>query len=245
MKPFQIMTYNVWVCNKRMDLMPKPILESGADIIGLQEPRDEHLRILHEALPGCYLNYGFGREANLGGEYSSVIVNTARFTVLDTGTLWLTDTPHAFSVIPRSLCPRIFTWVRLHDNETGREFTHINTHLDHGPEEVRVEQAKILLDYAARIDGPVSITGDFNAEEKACPSYQAFVDAGYDDAKFLAPDTEDKQTWHGFKNANKVIDFCFVRRGDFDVRRYRVLDKQYDGTFPSDHNPVLVELALK
>ena len=53
-------------------------------------------------------------------------------------------------------------------------------------------------------------------------------------------------SFNSFRNgnpSNDIIDHIFVTK-DFSVKRYGILTDTYHGKFPSDHYPVLVQLAL-
>lgn len=253
---FTIATYNVWIggCNdpERLALLAKISNRIAPDILGVQEAANSHLGALLAALPSRYKRIGEGRDGGRNGEYSAILLNTVRFEMLGSGTRWLSDTPEKPSKLESSYCPRIFTWARLRDRETGREFCHINTHLDHGLEEVRIAQVRMLLDFAKTIDLPVSITGDFNVFEKEGASYRMMVDGGFDDAKFLAPartpgEPTTETTWQNFGRTDAitgVIDYCFLSRGDFKVGPYTVHHSKIGDFYASDHNPVVVEADL-
>ena len=247
---FTIATYNVWVGGsndpERLALLGKISNRISPDILGVQEATNSHLGALLAALPSRYKRIGEGRDGGRNGEYSAILLNTVRFEILESGTRWLSDTPDRPSKLEKSYCTRIFTWAKLKDRETGRVFCHINTHLDHGLEEVRVAQAQMLIDFTKTIELPISITGDFNVFEKEGASYQTMLKGGFDDAKFLSPVRSPiEATFQNFDKTDDmagVIDYCFLSRGAFAVKSYTIYHSKIGNFYASDHNPVVVDV---
>ncbi|MCQ2432502.1 MAG: endonuclease/exonuclease/phosphatase family protein [Clostridia bacterium] len=244
---FKVMSFNLWcggVTPERTERVFAMIRKYDPDILGVQEATPQWMKLLKEAFP-AYTACGIGREGGDKGEYSAVFAKNARFTVKSECTRWLTGTPEEFSFVEGSLCPRVYTCAELTDNCDGSRLYHVNTHLDHGPEEVRVIQAKYLHEFLETLDAPFSVTGDFNCEEGTSPSYQSFTASLIEDSKMKAEQKYAAPTFHGYHDLKAIIDFCFIRRGDYTVEDYRVLDELIDGEHPSDHNPVLVTLCRK
>ncbi|MBQ9964375.1 MAG: endonuclease, partial [Clostridia bacterium] len=58
--------------------------------------------------------------------------------------------------------------------------------------------------------------------------------------------TEDTFTFHEFFHHNgerSVIDFVFISNG-FKAETYHVIQDKINGTFPSDHCPVIAEVSF-
>ena len=247
MKSVSIMSFNLWcggVTEERTARVLAAIRASSPDILGVQEATPQWMAILRAALPE-YTSAGFGREGGDKGEYSAIFAKNERFDILAEETRWLTDTPNVFSYVEGSLCPRVYTCAKLFDKENKCELYHINTHLDHGPEEVRMIQAHYLYDFIEGLDAPVSVTGDFNYDERTSEVYKYFTAGVIADAKYLAKEQYAAPTFHGFNNLDAIIDFCYVSRDAYEVSEYRVIDTLFDGEHPSDHNPVVVTLCKK
>ena len=247
MKNISIMSFNLWcggVTEERCARVCAAIRESAPDILGVQEATPQWMNILRNALPE-YASAGIGREGGDKGEYSAIFVKKERFDILAEDTRWLTETPEVFSYVEGSLCPRVYTWANLYDKANNTELYHINTHLDHGPEEVRMVQAHFLYDFIEGLDAPVSVTGDFNYDERTSEVYKYFTAGVLADSKYLAKDRYAAPTFHGYKNIDAIIDFCYVTRDAYDVEDYRVIDRLFDGEHPSDHNPVVVTICKK
>lgn len=245
MKSLKIMSFNLWcggITTDRTARVFSAISECDPDILGVQEATPLWMQLLRTQFP-AYTAIGFGREGGDKGEYSAIFVKSSRFDVLEEGTRWLTKTPEVFSYVEESLCPRVYTYAKLYDKENDRTLYHINTHLDHGVENVRLLQAHYLDDFIKTLTLPVTVTGDFNCEEGTSPTYRFFTSGVIGDAKMLTGDADRKPTFHGFSDLKLIIDFCFVKRDAYTVERYRVIDTLYDGAHPSDHNPVLVTVT--
>ena len=245
MKSISIMSFNLWcggVTEERTARVFAAIRDAQPDILGVQEATPQWMKLLREALPE-YTSAGFGREGGDKGEYSAIFVKRDRFDILSEDTRWLTDTPETFSYVEGSLCPRVYTWAKLHDKENDTVLYHINTHLDHGPEEVRMVQAHYLYAFIETLDAPVTVTGDFNYEERTSEVYKYFTSGLLADSKYLAKNAYATATFHVYKEYDAIIDYCYVSRDAYTVEEYRVIDALYDGEHPSDHNPVLVTVT--
>jgi len=184
-----------------------------------------------------------------GGEFSPIFYRKDRFTVLDSGTFWLSETPEVIgSKSWDAAITRIANWVILLDLQSNQEFLHLNTHFDHRGEVARTNSAALIV---ARLKNlargrPVLVSGDFNVPPTA-PAYDTMTSA-MDDSyiKTATAPHGPLGTFGGFEvgsTANEQrIDYVFVD-STFQVLRYAALSDQWDGSYPSDHLPVLVELS--
>lgn len=147
-------------------------------ILGIQEALRFQLDEIGAALPR-YREIGVGRDdGRTAGEYSAILVDTARFAVLSSGTFWLSDTPD----VPGSMhwgnrITRITTWARLVDRATGDTVRVYNAHWDHESQPSRERSARLMLSRiesdGARTDR-VLVLGDFNSDE-ANPAFRALL----------------------------------------------------------------------
>ena len=225
------------------------ILEAYApDSFGVQEATAQWLALLDEALGETYSRVGESRDSTKNTEYSAVYYRTDKFDLLDSGTSWLSETPDAAgSKSFLSSLPRICTWAVLQNKETGKVYTHLNTHLDHVLECTRQKQAAVFVKKAKELEasGPVVCTGDFNTEEGA-KAYRV-VAAEFDDAKLIADETDSGKTFHDYGrelfSKSKPIDFVFVSRGT-PVSRYRIIDTMVNGMYYSDHYALCADIEL-
>lgn len=230
------------------------ILRANADLAGLQEVLPNQRRELLERCPE-FAFVGVGREPGDGGEASPVLVRRERFTVLESGTFWFSDTPE----IPGSKSwgndlPRICTWAKLREVRDGAVLWFFNVHLDHRSQPSRERSAALLLERIEKraSSEPVLLTGDFNAEAEN-PAIKALTQApGRFASSFTAAGMASGPTFHDFtgRAGAGAIDFIFVDPQDWEVSKTEVLKASFrasDGTeaWPSDHFPIKAVLARR
>jgi len=164
----------------RRDAVIGTIRDHAPHVLGVQEALRFQLDELARALPG-YRELGVGRDdGRTAGEYSAILVDTARFSLLTDGTFWYSDTP----TVPGSMhwgnrITRIATWVRLVDRATGDTLRVYNTHWDHESQPSRERSAALLLDRVRGDAGPgdrVLVMGDFNSDDTN-PAFQRLAAA--------------------------------------------------------------------
>ena len=227
-----------------------PMLRDWApDVLGLQEPLHSQVQQIAEGLPE-YTVVGVGREdGKQAGEFCPIFYRIARFDLKESGTFWLSETPS----IPGSTgwgnrIPRICTWVRLMDRETGSEFSLYNVHLDHESQPSREKSALLLVDTLRQraTHGPVIVTGDFNAE----PGNPAIRRLQAEDSPVPVSALEITRstcsgTFHGFTGQAQggPIDYIFLSP-EWHVLEAQVLTGDGKQPFPSDHFPVAATLQL-
>ena len=258
--PLRVMSFNIRFNNPndgadawphRKDRVAQLIRFHQADIVGVQEALKGMLDDLQERLPR-HEWVGVGRaDGKEEGEFSAIFYRPRRLELLEHDTFWLSETPEQVASVGwDASMERIATWARFRDRLTGEIFYHVNTHFDHRGEEARRESARLIVDRVREIAGntPTVITGDFNAVEDS-PPYEvltgadAFRDAFY--ASEQAP-YGPNSTWNGFEEITpgRRIDFIFVG-SDVQVLQHGILTDAWDGRFPSDHLPVLAEVAIQ
>ena len=218
------------------------------DSFGVQEATAQWLELLDKGLGSRYARVGEARDSSRNTEYSAVYYRADKYTLLSSGTRWLSETPDkAGSKFFLSSFPRICTWATLKNNKTGKIYTHLNTHLDHVLEEAREQQAQVLVRQVKALEekGTVVCTGDFNTEEGA-KAYKV-VAAALDDTKMTAAVSDSGPNFHDYGRLlfgkEKPIDFIFVSRG-VKVQRYKIIDNKIDGMYLSDHYGLCSDLSL-
>lgn len=237
----------------RAEMVLETIRRADPDTLGVQEAHYDWIRTLCAGLPD-YAYVGVGRDdGKTEGEYSAVFYKKEKFTLLDSGSFWLSETPDVPGVKGwDAACVRICSWAKLEEKTTGKQFVHFNTHLDHIGLVAMQQGALLVTAKAAQIcpDLPAFFTGDFNVTPDSAP-YRTVIEAGFGDARHLAADSDDSPTFHWEvfaekrpKLENSTIDYCFVK-GDVQVLRFRVLRDVYPGElYPSDHYPVLSTVSF-
>ena len=222
------------------------IRRHAPDLVGTQEGLPEQVGYLEEQFP----EYGFLGEARFGGrndEFNAILYRKDRFKVLGTGNFWLSDTPD----VPGSrtwgnLVPRMATWARLMDKDTGNVVHHLNTHLDHLVPRAR-KLGALLIQERLPTDVPVVVTGDFNAIQRGGTYRYLTRAAGLTDSRW-ACDTRVETRWNatfhrftgrGLYRIDYVLGRHLARYSDYRVVRDRV-----EGKLPSDHFPVVAQVDV-
>lgn len=219
------------------------ILKYAPDILGVQEASNEWMTILKLELGKHGFDcVGLGRDtANNGGsaksvgEHSAIFYNKDKYTLVESNTYWLTDTPNVKSCHPDSDYIRIMTYAIFERKSDGYRFMHVNTHLDFA-NKVQLDQVTKMLELIDNIgfEGLTFSTGDYNMRIDY-PAYQLFLEAGFVNSFSTALIKSEP-------NINTMIDFVLVRDTTADVRveNHFVANDQEDKTykedmFPSDH----------
>ncbi len=232
----------------RSQLICEALKQYAPDSFGVQEATSEWLGIINEKLGDKYAAVSQMRDGKKSSEASAVFYLKDKYNLLDSGTVWLSDTPEVFaSKFTLSFCPRIATWAVLENKDTGETYTHINTHLDHVLESVRVKQVEVLSSKIAELKAlgyPVVCTGDFNTKQGAA-AYGKMCEI-MTDSKFIAEASDDGATYINYgRNSleTKPIDFIFVSDG-VEVDTYKIIDEKIDRMYLSDHAGLCADVNL-
>ena len=220
------------------------------DVLGTQELLSNQFNDLSGLLTG-YQGVGVGRlDGAESGEYCAVFFRKDRFTLLDSGTFWLSETPEVVGSLGwDGACERIATWVVLRDRD-GRELFFIDTHLDHVGQVARDEGVSLLMKRIETLSGgrPVILTGDFNSEPGSSVVAHVQKDGVLRDAKAIA--AQRAGTDWSFSDFGQIpeaerplLDYIFVS-GDIEAVRYEVLPDTFDGGYVSDHAPVMAVVKI-
>lgn len=256
---FNLATFNVRYDNKgdslnawvdRLPAIVQMIRFHGFDVFGAQEVLNNQLEGLLQNLPE-YGYVGIGREdGQKQGEYSPIFYNKSKFTLIKSNTFWLSETPEKPSKGWDAALSRICTWAQLEEKASKKKFFLFNTHFDHRGVEARKKSASLILEQIAKIagDAPTLFCGDLNVDQNN-ESYTLIQNSkSFKDAFTLAPiKMANNGTFNSFNITSKTdrrIDHIFVGQ-DFEVKRYGILTDTYSGKFPSDHFPVMIEVARK
>lgn len=233
------------------------------DILGLQEPVRFQLDEIQRAFPG-YREVGVGRiDGGTFGEYNAILFRESRFSLLNSGRFWFSDTPD----IPGTrnwgnAPPRICTWVRLQDKSSRRSFYVYNVHFDRVSSYSRVRSAMLLARSIHERNvpaDPVILLGDFGVGEKNEVIRYLERDASliregkeeyspvilYDTFRRIHPDAVLVGTFNNFKGVRngEKLDDIFVTAGIIVIDADIITD-QVDGRYPSNHFPVTAVLKI-
>jgi endonuclease/exonuclease/phosphatase family metal-dependent hydrolase len=233
------------------------IREHMPDVLGVQEARDLQVIDLREALPEFDF-YGVGRDdGKTGGEYTGIFYRKDRFPSQDAGTFWLSASPEkpgtSFYTVPDAV-PRIASWVRLRDQQSGREFIVLNTHFDHISAPARRKSAALIRERLSKLaEGvPAIVMGDLNTPEDSAPLRVLAGEAAASDRRLIdsyravhrerSPEESTFNHWQG-TTAGSRIDFI-LHTQEFKTTGAAIVRTSYDGRWPSDHYPVTATLRL-
>ena len=251
-----VMSYNVYIegtgrksPENRSEGVISIIRNEMPDVFGLQEADEAWMNRIKNGMPE-YTAVGRGRgKTETEGEYSPVFFKTDKYDLVDSGTFWFSDTPEKSSLTWGALFRRISTWAVLRDKATGFDFAVFNSHWDHISVISRNKSAELLVEKAKEYAPglPVVIIGDFNCEADTV-AYKNLIDAGFVDSMYVADETTDIGTYHGYtkdstEGVMPIDHILFLDEYGF-AQSYRVITDKYDGIYPSDHLPIVSNIIL-
>ena len=239
---------NAWPFRK--DFFAAQVRFYEPDILGVQEAMPHQVVDLEQLLPQ-YNHVGIGREGVGKGESSNIFYKKDKFTIIQTNTFWLSETPKAISMGWDAACHRVCTYALFQEAKTNQLFWVFNTHLDHIGEQARTKGIKLILAQINQLNTlnyPVIFMGDFNSE----PQEERIVAL-----KKVMNDTREVSidkpfgpvgTFNNFehnKSVTALIDYIFIsKKSNLKVIKYAVLSDSKDLKYPSDHLPVYVEMVF-
>ena len=259
---YEAMTYNI-----RLDLasdgenawphrraaLTALVAYHAPDLVGMQEVLKHQKQAIEADLPD-YSFVGVARDDGKDkGEYSPLGFRRDRFTLIGSGTFWLSPTPDTPGKGWDAALPRIATWARLRDRTAKRTLLVVNTHFDHIGEIARQESARQIrrwIDEQRKPRETAVLMGDFNSSATSNP-YAAIIEPGQGalhDSRTISrtPHYGPLGTFTAFQIAQmdpSPIDHIFVSDG-VKVLRHATLTDQAGGKLPSDHYPVLADLCI-
>jgi endonuclease/exonuclease/phosphatase family metal-dependent hydrolase len=202
---------------------------------------------------------GVGRDDGAtGGELSPIFYRPDEWKLKDKDTYWLSETPHVVgSVGWDAALPRIVTVAKFEHTETGKPFVYMCTHFDHKGQVAREKSAELIVDIAdewASAKGnkgaSVFLGGDLNVDPEN-PAYQTLASKLHDVRDVVPQELHygHDMTFTGFDSNvdnDSLIDHLFVKDlAGLEWESFAVLNTLYeDGTFISDHRPVVVDVRV-
>ncbi|GAB3543144.1 endonuclease/exonuclease/phosphatase family protein [Spirosoma fluminis] len=219
------------------------------DIFGTQEGLIGQLNDLSEMTE--FARTGKGRDdGKEAGEHSAIFYKKDRFTELQSGDFWLSETPDKPGKgWDATCCNRICSWAKFKDRTTNKEFYFFSVHFDHQGVEARRQSGKLMVQKIKEIakNAPVICVGDLNStpETEQVQTMQTILNDAY---KVTAmPPYGPVGTFNSFKfdaPMNNRIDYIFVSKG-IDVLKYAALTDSKEQRYPSDHQPVVVKAVIR
>ena len=260
--PFRVMSFNVridlrsdgenaWLHRRpRVDTL---LTHHTPHILGVQEALAHQVRDLNDMLP-MHDWYGIGREDGLAkGEFMAIFYDTSRFSLVRSGTFWLSETPEVPGKGWDADWIRTASWGVLTDGSSGRDLFLLNTHLDNRGEQARLKGAELIMERIPVLaEGlPVLLMGDLNCPPGSAP-HEVIEKGSFlknSSEVSLSPPRGSRGTYTAFDLRRDVsdeapIDHIFTSL-EFQVMEHATIDMQVDGQLPSDHFPVMISLALQ
>lgn len=266
-RTIKLMSYNIkfasptyepsWEVRREMQL--DMIREYNPDIIGIQEGLKEQVDYLMDNLPD-YVVVGEGRKGGDDDEHMAIFFKRDKFRLREMSSFQLSETPEVLGSGP-GVNPRIVTWTRLaiinrpEDGESSlypqnyrghwentREFYIFNTHFfTRGHNLAKLNSSKLIMERINALnrfgewtkERPVFLMGDFNSKPGG-EVYKAFVGE---------KDSNDPNLLKDCIEGGLGIDWILYK-GNVKVLNYEKVDYNVDGTYPSDHKPILVEIQI-
>ncbi|MDQ6419971.1 endonuclease/exonuclease/phosphatase family protein [Paenibacillus sp. LHD-117] len=222
-------------------------------LVGTQEGRYAMLNELDALLP-AYSRIGEGRAGYESGdegldECCAIYYDHGQLKLVEHGQFWLSETPDSPSGRAWDAdYPRFCSWARFEWADAPEEqFYLFNTHFDHVGQQAREESAKLILRKIASIsereEYPFIVTGDLNCypDDPAIRTLKAELTDVYE--SYEGP---VGRTFHDFQGGleGEPIDYIFAS-GDVSVVETTVYRGSNDGVYPSDHYPVMAQLAFE
>ena len=240
----KILDYNIYSPHPS-ELRAKNVLETiqkrSPDVICLQEVTPTWMQILQTNLSEGYGCAGEAREDGRDAEYNPVLYKKDQYDLTLHKTIWLSETPTVVSRLPESMYYRICTMAVLLEKETGKRIRIVSVHMDY-VQEAAARQAEILLQFLRNeVPMPTVFCGDLNTM-KWNDAYQTLAKSEFTDAEDVAEEKIVAPTFQKFGEREDTIDFCFIK--DIRVKKFVVEEIKIGGEYPSDHNPIYLEVAL-
>lgn len=218
------------------------------DLFGTQEGLRHQLNDIAQLREFAFLGAGRddGKEA---GEHSAIFYRKDRFSVLQSGNFWLSETPDKPGKgWDATCCNRICSWAKFRDRTNRKEFYVFSVHFDHQGVEARRQSGRLMVKKISEIaqDAPVICVGDFNSTpdtEQIQTLQTRLRDAHHVTQQ---PPYGPEGTFNAFRfdaPMDQRIDYVFVSK-QFDVLKYGVLTDANHQRYPSDHQPVVTKVVL-
>lgn len=231
------------------------IRQEKPDVICFQEPRWQQVSYLMQQL-GEYAhvkkNTNEGSNLEALGSYNTIMYLREKYTLLETGSYWLSTTPDKLSFPWGSTDEqrRVSVWAHLKDNTTHADFFVFTTHLPYKTEaadnKARVECVKLNVEQMKAYAGEgkhVFILGDMNSSYATADTRRGCLDPYYEwmsSARDTADETDDTYSYNGFglgqPRETYNIDHIFYRNAE--ALQFRTLDGDYGVPYISDHYPI-------
>lgn len=236
------------------------IQDNDFDVVGLQEVLPAQQYDLKNLLPD-YSFYFVGRDDGTNGEAVGIAYKKSRFYPLNYLRFWLSPTPNqpsnasAWGGHPTR--KRVVAVSRLVEINTRKQFYYLVTHMETGGSyaESRSKSAELIIEREVLLnmdDLPFFVAGDMNTthpDENSMNVLRGVFNDTFCEAEEKGVREGPRGTYAGFNpdvdldNEYRMLDYIFAK-GDYMLNSYRVIDAKYDGQYPSDHLPVVINVTM-
>lgn len=244
---------NCW--SSRREILLRAVRSLAPDILSTQEALPFQLDEVDTANPSMG-RFGVGRyhgvdvprpHETYSGEHCAVYYRWAKFELLESRTEWLSDTPD----VPGSLgwgaeLARVVTIGRLRSLHGARDLVILNTHFHWGREIVRrsTDHLLRLLSHVSA-DQSVVVTGDFNLPPTSLEHRRLLSLALVGGRHLLDPlANHSGGSCHDFDGKPKQRIDWVLFSDDIKPAGAEVVTYNEQGSYPSDHFPVVVDVDL-
>ncbi len=229
-----------WIHRKK--IFPELLARQPADFYCFQEANDFQIDFLKDILR----DYRFIGQRRPAPEFwqNNIIFYHHRWECTFSDLFFLSPTPSVPSRFIKSKWPRQCTLGEFHNASHG--LVCINTHFDFDPQ-VQSDSAKLILHRIASFPRtlPVIVCGDFNSNPQG-PAHNLFTqsDAPSPNSFKNIFSPPFPGTHHGFTGdlQGEHIDWILYR-GKIVKQAAAVISTGFNGTFPSDHFPVIATFS--
>ena len=234
---------------KRAKYYLKNIEVVQPDIFGAQEAQPGQYEYVKEHLVGYGSVVGYRDNKKSRSESCPIFYSEARFTLLDSGTFWLSDTPDVMSKYPECGEYRIATFVKLKDKVTGITLAVYNTHPDWNSVEARIKQLAVIAAKAKEAAADkIVVFGDLNSDRTLPGGNEGLapIEAFLKDSKTFPGMADYGATFNGYgidPDGPMGLDYIFLP-AETNVLAVGKVDATYDGVYPSDHYPIWAKVKF-
>lgn len=193
-----VMTFNVFAStldspytwDERRPRIAHLLEQEHPTVLGLQEAQFHQAQDIMEDLDGYNWVHLLSRDDQAVGESTPICYDASRLKPVAYDHLWLSDNPRLIgSADWGNTQPRMLTWVRFSDLETGTEFIVLNTHFDNSSADARHRSAEMVVDVVADFDVATLVLGDFN-NSVTTRTYEILVDESDLDDTWVVADEQ-------------------------------------------------------
>ncbi len=252
-----VMSFNIrynasrdeWSWDFRRPFVVQLILRHTCDLVGVQEATLSQYQYLAQELSPLYGSAYFPRDGK-DDEGVPVFYLKRHWGAVGSGNFWLSDTPEEIGSRYPGRLPRVTTWVRLRHRAKNESVIFVNTHLDDGSIEVRMNSSKVIVaelrKLCAKRDERIVLTGDMNAERGSEEIKDLISRGGLRDTepnKHMGYATF--HDWLGTVYGAKydyILTSGMMECTGFRIERHAVLLPGGATMYPSDHYPIIANL---